>query len=132
LSEYLNGTAYLNEIIRESKKPNLQVITSGTAQDHPSVLLNSGKMHSLIKDLEKRFEIILIDSPIVIGIADVKIIAPAVNQILLIAKCGKVQEENLKLSIKQLSNIHANNLGIIVNEDDEYRHYYPYTSSKEF
>ena len=128
LSEYLDGTAYLNEIIRESKNPNLQVITSGTPHDHPSVLLNSGKMQSLIKDLEKRFEIILIDSPIAHGIADVKIVAPAVNQILIIAKCGKVQEENLKLSVKQLSSIHANNLGIVVNEDDEFHHNYPYTS----
>jgi capsular exopolysaccharide synthesis family protein len=125
LSDYLMGNVTLDAILQENKDFNIQVITIGSSPDQPALLLNSEKMHKLIPALAKRFDIILLDAPIALGLADVRMVAPDVDQVVLVVKCGKVQEENLKAAVQQLTQTWANSLGIIVNEDDALPRFYP-------
>ncbi|MEM9023938.1 MAG: CpsD/CapB family tyrosine-protein kinase, partial [Bacteroidota bacterium] len=63
LSSYLIGRASLDEVIRSSALPHLDVITSGPVPPNPSELLLRDRFKQLVDELKKDYHHILIDVP---------------------------------------------------------------------
>ncbi len=70
LSDYLAGIATKEQIICKSKFPNLHIITSGGIPPNPSELLISGRINSLLDELKKDYNYIILDTPPVGILAD--------------------------------------------------------------
>ncbi|TAE53662.1 MAG: polysaccharide biosynthesis tyrosine autokinase, partial [Bacteroidetes bacterium] len=62
LCNYLIGRADLNDIIHKSKISNLSVISSGVPPPNPSESLSSFRFELMIKELKKRFDIVIVDT----------------------------------------------------------------------
>lgn len=63
LTNYLAHQAGIDEIIQNlENQPNLDFIVSGPVPPNPSELLHSKRMHTLIEELKKRYDVIMIDT----------------------------------------------------------------------
>lgn len=62
LSNYLSNQCTTDDIINNSNQSGLDFIVSGPVPPNPSELLHSDRLKELIKDLEGRYDIIMIDT----------------------------------------------------------------------
>jgi succinoglycan biosynthesis transport protein ExoP len=124
LSDYLTGSATLEEVIYPNAIPNLTVIPAGTQRPNPGNLLNSATFESLITTLRQQFPHIIIDLPPVLGFADARFISPLVDGILLVAKYRFTHKIAGRLAKQLLSQ--APVLGVVLNSVDGGQTYYDF------
>ena len=112
---------------------NLSVISAGDIPPDPTRLLASHKMQELMEQLKKshRYDLIIFDTPPILGFADGKIVANLTNGIVLAVRMGKTDRALLKQNIDNLKMSHVSVLGIVANQvnpnfggSSYYNHYY--------
>jgi len=86
LSNYLTGSAALEEILRPTDIPSLKIITAGAKPPNPANLLNSETFKELLTLLRERFQHIIIDTPPLLGFADARFVSALVDGVLLVAR----------------------------------------------
>ena len=63
LSDILAGIIRTEDAVRPNVRENLDVLPAGTVPPNPSELLGSPAMHDLLAELEKRYDLIVLDVP---------------------------------------------------------------------
>ena len=96
---------------------NWEVITSGTRPPDPTRLLNSERMGNFIKEIKNKgnYDLVIIDTPPVIGLADSLLVAEKSDGLILIVSTNEVQRNLPKESINRSISSGAYFLGIISN-----------------
>ena len=103
LSNYLTGSATLEEILRPTAIPNLTIITAGAQPPNPANLLNSEVFKELLTQLRQQFHHIIIDTPPVLGFADARFISVLVDGVLLVTKHNVTHKSAGRLAHQLLS-----------------------------
>jgi capsular exopolysaccharide synthesis family protein len=119
LSSILRQKAHLQDVLQESQVPGLNVITSGPAPPNPSELLGSPQMRFLIQDLYGQFDVVLIDSPAFLPVADAAMLAPLIDGVILIVRRISIRLDAVREVCKQLEDINARPIGIVVNQAEQ-------------
>ncbi|MCU0533861.1 MAG: polysaccharide biosynthesis tyrosine autokinase [Hydrococcus sp. Prado102] len=96
---------------------NLSVITAGDIPPDPTRLLASKRMQQVMEELKQKgwFDLIIYDTPPVLGFADGRILAAATNGIVLVARLSKTDRSALKNCIDQLKLAQVPILGMVAN-----------------
>jgi polysaccharide biosynthesis transport protein len=118
LSNYLTGSAGLEDILRPTAIPNLTVITAGARPPSPINLLNSESFKELLLQLRQQFHHILLDTPPVLGFADARFVSALVDGVFLVAKYQSTQKSAGRLAHQLLSQ--APVLGVVLNSVGAY------------
>ena len=102
---------------------NLFILASGSGNideqlfnKDPSLLLASVKMHSLMEELEKQFDLVIYDLCSIIGFADVNLLANQTDGIVVVAGVGKIQTAAFTEALNQLELCKAPVMGIVLNK----------------
>ena len=114
------------EAIQKTQFENLHVITSGPIVASSFEVLISADICQLFKRLNN-YDLILIDSPPVMSVADTVTVADKVDGVLIVMNSGKVKIDMAKLALEQLGKAEAKVLGVVLNKvqltRDEQRYY---------
>ncbi len=87
LSDYLSTT--INEpILKNTKTENLKILTCGKQMDEFSELLSTPYLEKLLNNLSEKADVIIIDSPPILTLADASYITPYVDGALLVFRAG--------------------------------------------
>jgi capsular exopolysaccharide synthesis family protein len=129
LTNYLTTEMAINEVIVPTEIENLSMIPSGTLPADPVAILNSQRMSDLLAELKLRYDLVLLDSPPVLGVSDASVIASEADYTVIVVQhrrfpCGML------LRLKQaVLGVGGKVLGVVLNNVD-LRHdqnYYYYT-----
>lgn len=115
LTQVLTGRHELSEASRETKISNLSLLTSGPIPPNPVEMLSSERMKLLIDECRKNYEVVLIDTPPVYGMADGQILASLCDGVLFVVLSGKTKREMVKKAKSNLEHVKANLLGVVLN-----------------
>ncbi|MBQ3252508.1 MAG: CpsD/CapB family tyrosine-protein kinase [Oscillospiraceae bacterium] len=115
LSNVLAEQVELAEAIRTQIHPNLDVMFAGDVPPNPSELLSSERMQSLVEQISKQYDYVLIDTPPVNVVSDCCVIASLLDGVLLLARQGRSKKEGIKQAINQLKLTDAKILGYVLN-----------------
>lgn len=116
LTSLLLKESTLEEAIYKVDIPNLGLIPSGPVPPNPSEILGSKKMGKILEDLRNYFDIILLDSPPVLVVSDLHVLASTLDGILLVATYG-VTEKNAILRAKEsILKVGGKVLGVVENK----------------
>lgn len=117
LSEYLSGgTSNIDEIITtDTGYENLHVITVGTPPPNPTELVGSKKFETLIAEMRKHYDYILIDCPPVEIVADTQIIEKYCDRTLFVIRAGLLNREMLDELQDLYDNKRFKGLAMILN-----------------
>lgn len=138
ISEVLkvNSNKGLSDIILDNLKlenvvvnfnRNLDVLTTGSIAENSISILDSKEFDSLICELGKIYEYIIIDAPALQVVADSKVLSKKVDGMILVVKAEGTKKDIIKSSINEIENLGANLLGIVFNFGDRFRNrYYNY------
>ncbi|MBQ6570153.1 MAG: CpsD/CapB family tyrosine-protein kinase [Clostridia bacterium] len=134
VTSVITGKTSLNDAIVPAEENNLYILPSGIRPINPSEFLRSSATGNLIRFLKSKFDIVLIDSPPAIAVADASIISTYVDSTLLVASANFTDYRCINDSINNLKNVNANLIGVILNnvntKGSNYSYKYGYYSYK--
>lgn len=116
LRDILESRIQLEDAARHTLIPDLDVLTSGKPPANPSELLSSSGMSVLLEQLKTKYDYIIIDTPPVIAVTDAVIVAQATDAAVLVARFNRTHMKTLAMAKKNISDVNANLLGIIIND----------------
>ncbi|NES82047.1 MAG: polysaccharide biosynthesis tyrosine autokinase [Moorea sp. SIO2B7] len=96
---------------------NLYVLTSGDLPPNPTRILASGQMQKLMAQLKEKdfFDLVIYDTPPVLGFADAKILGKSSNGVILVVKMGKTDRSLVRQGINELRMSLVPVLGVVAN-----------------
>ena len=96
---------------------NWSVLTAGRRPPDPTRLLSSNRMRSLVNELEQsgQFDLVLFDTPPVLGLADAALVAEHCDGLMLLVSLDRVDRSLPKESLSRIRSSGAPLLGIITN-----------------
>lgn len=103
------------EVVHTEVFPNLDVLTSGPIPPNPSEMLGSERMAPLLKEVEEKYDYILLDLPPILAVTDAAIIGNMVDGVVLVVRSGMTSPEEAKEAKKRLEAGHAHILGVVLN-----------------
>ncbi|MGY1594298.1 polysaccharide biosynthesis tyrosine autokinase [Geodermatophilus sp. SYSU D00708] len=115
LTNILAGTADLDEVIQRYGTGELSVIASGPTPPNPGELLASSHMFSLLDKLRPENDIVLVDAPPLLPVADSTGLAVYMDGVLLSVRYGSTRKEQLQQAAATLERVGAKTLGVILN-----------------
>lgn len=123
LAEYLMGAADLTAVMKFLPDYQLTVIPAGVAPANPAELLGSTAMRRLLDQLRTRFDRVILDTPPVLPLADVAVLAPMVDGALLVVRAGVTPKPAIENALRAFDSSRL--LGVVLNEsgmEDDYRY----------
>lgn len=115
ITDVMLGEFELDEILKTPGLDNLSIITAGTPPPNPSEILRSERFASFLKEAYPIYDIILLDAPPVLPVADASDIGPLVDGVVLIYTVGKIGRGILKRAKLALDNVKCNVIGVVLN-----------------
>jgi capsular exopolysaccharide synthesis family protein len=116
----LNKNLKFDQVIQQSPlEENLFIMSSGNYSsiiDDPSRLLASPKMFNLMEELKNHFDLVIYDSSPMIEFADVSLLAPKTDGVVLVTGLGKLQTIKFKEALDKISLSNIPVLGILINK----------------
>lgn len=128
LAHYLAGEAQTaDEVIRSTPVENLSVITAGLIPPNPAELLDTERLPNLIRELEGKFDQVVIDSPPLLAVADTSLVAAAAPNVILVLDVHQLNRTFTHRALKQLESVSAHVHGVALNkiDPDVQNYYYP-------
>jgi tyrosine-protein kinase Etk/Wzc len=116
LAEYLNTQQTLDNIIKPTEIPHLDVITRGKSPVNPSELLSSAKFAAMFEQLSPMYDHIIIDTPPVLAVTDGIIISQYAGVNLVIVRYAKSQMKELELTVNRFEQVGVKVNGFILND----------------
>jgi tyrosine-protein kinase Etk/Wzc len=105
----------LAEGVQETHVPHLYLISSGLQIPNPSELLGSHRMRDLLELFKESFQMIILDTPPIEFIPDALALNTFVHNILLVAREGKTNINDLKYKLNEFSNIGSDFKYVVLN-----------------
>ena len=128
LTNILAGEVSLDEAIQYSAFPRVQVLTSGPLPPNPTELLGSQRMMDLIEQLKNTFDFIVLDTPALLSVADAAVLAPSVDNVILVVAQSQTRRGDVQAVRQQLSNVRVKSMEVVVNRAEPNGSYAYYES----
>ena len=132
-------TASLSDLCMPTAVPNLSIIPSGTGSEEVVELLHSASVGDLLARLSREFDMVLIDTPPMLHMADARIFAGQSDGAILVVRAGSTTREDAEDARDLLEHDRAYVVGAILNDFNPqregrrgyYRSYYRYKDQVE-
>ncbi|MGC0249409.1 polysaccharide biosynthesis tyrosine autokinase [Pseudactinotalea sp. Z1748] len=116
LTTVLSGQANVEDVQQPWRNSGLHVLASGQIPPNPSELLGSSNMARLLKILEARYDMIVIDSPPLLPVTDAAVLSRVVGGVVVVAGADTLHKGQLQQSLESLEAVDAHLFGIVLNK----------------
>jgi len=114
LTDVLIGRAELQDALQPWGRGGLVVLPSGQVPPNPAEMLSSTAMAAVLADLESRFDVVVIDAPPLLPVADAAILGRMSGGALLAAASRRTSRKHFGQAVAALRDAGAEPLGAVV------------------
>lgn len=123
----------VEEAIKATSVPNLHFLPSGRLPRTSLGVLDPKRIGELITSLKSKYDVILIDTPPLVGISDSSIIAKETDGAIIVVQYRKYPREMLAKARQMIESLGVTVVGAVLNNinimrDDYYYYYHSYYS----
>lgn len=115
LSTVLIQQSSLESVIRSTEINNLNIVTSGPLPPNPVEMLGSAAMEAVIEQLMNNYDLLIIDSPPILMMADGQILANRCEGTLLVINSGKTVKEEAMRAKEAIYASNSRLIGAVLN-----------------
>lgn len=131
LTNYLTTDLPLEDVILQTSIENLFFMPSGILPADAAGILNSRRMSELVQEVKERFDLVLVDSPPILGVSDASVISSEVDLTMIVVQHRKLPRNMLVRVKKAVENVGGTVLGVVLNNvdvtsDSQYQYYTSY------
>jgi capsular exopolysaccharide synthesis family protein len=121
----------LEDVILQTPVENLFFMPSGILPADAAGILNSRRMSEMVQDVKQRFDLVLIDSPPILGVSDASVLASEVDLTMIVVQHRKLPRKMLMRVKQAVENVGGTVLGVVLNNvdirsDSQYQYYTSY------
>ncbi|MBF7081419.1 CpsD/CapB family tyrosine-protein kinase [Desulfallas sp. Bu1-1] len=132
VTDVLLGHAELSSALKETGIENLSILPSGLLPPNPAEMIGSARMKQLIRQTEDLADVVLIDSPPLMPVADGALLAAAVDGVILVIARGLTKIDQALKAKDIITSSQSRLLGMVFNKSGVKRSgYYYYHSVKK-
>lgn len=118
LSTVLAGECTSTEAMVETGVPGLAIMPSGPIPASAAALLSGRQFGDMLKEVGKTFDIVIIDGPPVLGLADTPRLASVARSTVFIVEANRAQVANVGAALRRLAHANANVIGAVLTKFD--------------
>jgi capsular exopolysaccharide synthesis family protein len=112
-------------------RPGLSILPNRVTSSNVAKALYSPRFRALLEMLSKDYDMILVDAPPILSVADARIIAPLADSLILVLRCGVTNRESAMEAYQRLQEDGVSLLGTVLTDydltaDRRRRYYYDY------
>jgi capsular exopolysaccharide synthesis family protein len=115
LTNLLIGQAELGDVLQQFAKTRVSVIGAGSIPPNPSELLGSAAMTAVLRELESRFDVVIIDTPPLLPVTDAAVLSTIAGGTVVVVGAGRVNRDQLARSMQSLDAVKGRLLGLVLN-----------------
>ena len=124
-----NGMLWREKLVKLSDLPDLDILPSGHSSRCAANLIGA-KLPRILEEAAGEYDLIIIDSPPMLGFPEPLQMAAAVDGVVVVARAGQTNRNAVGSALSTLQRVRANVIGLVLNEvtsdmSDGY-HYYGY------
>lgn len=111
--------------------PGLSILPNRVTQNNVSKALYSPRLRNILETLAKRYDMVLVDAPPLLSVADARIIAPLTDALILVLRCGVTNRESAMEAYRRIQEDGLTLLGTVLTDydlssDRKRQYYYDY------
>jgi capsular exopolysaccharide synthesis family protein len=114
LSDVLAGHATIEDALTGFEDRQITVMAAGPLPAHPAELLGSSAMRRTIETLRSHFDRVIIDAPAVVPLADIAILTPLVDSVVLVVRADVTTRPAIQEAVATIGP--AKLLGVVLND----------------
>jgi len=131
-SLFLDDAPTLDSVMQATGIPTLRVITSGPLPPNPAEMLDSNLMKKILRDLRAQSDMVILDSPPALAVADASILGAQCSGAVLVIDAGRTRSDASRRALQTLKQTGAKVFGVVLNKlstrrASGYYHYYYYS-----
>lgn len=96
-------------------RPGVDVLTAGPTAPGATRFADSASMRAIIRDASQTYDLVIVDTPPVLPVADASALASAVDGTLLVAGCRRIRRPDFVDAIKALQAVNAVIVGVVAH-----------------
>ena len=112
LSKLLTTDDRIDGHVVETQHANLWLLPSGPVPPNPADLLSTGRIRKIIAEASERFDLVVIDGPPTIGLADSPLLAAAAGNVMFVVESGKTRTRAAVEALNRLEATGTHVLGV--------------------
>jgi polysaccharide biosynthesis transport protein len=115
LTNVLIGQAELGDVLQQFADTSVYVVGAGSVPPNPSELLGSAAMIETLRELESRFDVVIIDTPPLLPVTDAAVLSTIAGGTVVVVGAGRVDRDHLARSLQSLDAVKGRVLGLVLN-----------------
>ncbi|KRF20979.1 hypothetical protein ASG90_00750 [Nocardioides sp. Soil797] len=129
LTTVLVGKSSLVDSIQQHGDTGVDFLGGGPIPPNPTEVLQSNATRDLIHKMRDMYDVVIIDAPPLLPVADAAILARAADGALMVTRHGKTTKEQLHDACQRIDQVDARLYGVVVNMaprrgQQDYYYYY--------
>jgi capsular exopolysaccharide synthesis family protein len=130
LSSVLKQEVTLEEAIQQHNASGVHVLTSGPTPAQPAELLASAQMVAILSELVQRYDMVVVDTPSLLAVADAASLMPLVDGVLFVVERTHVRQASVEAARQRLMGVKPKTVGLVVNRAERQGSSYYYGRSR--
>jgi len=111
-------TVPISHLVRETDVAGLSLLPGGSCGITPSSLFYSPRMSKLLARLRKEFDVVMIDAPPMIHLADARVLGRLADGVILVVRAGQTTTETARFVSQRFAEDGTKVLGTVLNSWD--------------
>jgi succinoglycan biosynthesis transport protein ExoP len=122
LSDVLQRRRDPNKVVILDEQSGAHIMPAGSGVLDPEMLLASGEMVELLLQASIADDLVILDSPPVLSVADARVLSSFVDKTVFVAQWGSTSRTDVLLGVKELLEAGANIVGVALSQVDAKKH----------
>ena len=119
LTKLLTNDDALAGHIVETQHDHLWLLASGPVPPNPADLLSTGRMRTILNEAAEQFDVVVVDAPPTLGLADVPLIAAAAGHVMFVIESGKTRTRSAIEAINRIEGTGAHIVGATLTKSTD-------------
>ena len=115
LTTALVGKTEIEDAIQVHEPSGLHVLASGAKPPNPTEILQSRVTHDLIRRLRQSYDMIIIDAPPLLPVADASVLTTLADGSILVVRHGQTTRDQVAEAVKRINQVGGRLYGVVVN-----------------
>jgi polysaccharide biosynthesis transport protein len=126
LTKLLTNEEPIGEHIVNTQHSNLWLLPSGPIPPNPADLLSTPRIKQIIAEAAAQFDMVVVDGPPMLGLADASLLASACRNAMLIIESGKTRTRAAREAVERIGAAGAHIVGATLTKSAEEASHYGY------
>ena len=118
LSTLLTSSDPLEQVMLSSGQANLTLLPAGPIPPSPTELLSTARMEDILQAAARQFEVVVVDSPPILGLADAPLMSALVDGVIIVVEADRSRRGALKSALRRLRAMRPVLLGAVLTKFD--------------